>query len=195
MTGLDKILDQIKKESDAASAAKIADANTKAADIKSRAELEAREECNQIELRGKQQSDDILARASSAAALYKKKTVLAEKQRIIAEVFDKAEERLCNLPDREYFDVIIRIASKNALSQDGQIVLSEKDKKRLPVDFEAALNSALKAGKLKVSDDTCETDGGFILSYGGIEENCTFSALIDAERESIADKVQDILFQ
>lgn len=194
MTGLEKILDQIRKESDAAVSAKLSEAEKKAAEIKEKAADEADEECTRIEAQGKQKADDTLARASSAAALYKKKTILAEKQRIISGVFDKAELKLCSLPDNEYFDMVIKIAVKNALPQDGIIIFSEKDLKRLPAMFEQKLGSALKEGKLKVSDKTIETEGGFILSYGGIEENCTFSALIDSERETMADRIQELLF-
>ena len=32
-------------------------------------------------------------------------------------------------------------------------------------------------------------DGGFVLTYGGIEENCTIKALFDAKREELSDKV------
>lgn len=195
MTGLDKILDQIKKESDAAVASRLGEANARADEIKNKAAAEADEECARIEAQGKQRSEDTLARASSAAALFKRKTILAEKQRIIADTFDRAEKTLCSLPDNEYFDMIAKIAVKNALPQEGSIIFSEKDKKRCPVTFEVKLNSMLKGGKLNISDETIETDGGFILSYGGIEENCTFSALIDSARETLSDRVQEILFQ
>lgn len=194
MTGLDKILDQIRKESDAAVSRKLGEANTQAETIRKKAAAEADEECARIEASGKQKADDTLARATSAAALLKRKTILAEKQRIIADTFDKAEKALCNLSDSEYFDMITKIAVKNALPQEGLIIFSEKDKKRCPVTFEVKLNSLLEGGKLTVSDGTVETEGGFVLSYGGIEENCTFSALIDSARETLADKVQEILF-
>ena len=45
-----------------------------------------------------------------------------------------------------------------------------------------------------MSDETIDTTGGFVLSYGGIEQNCTFKALIDAEREKLTDKVTKVLF-
>ena len=37
-------------------------------------------------------------------------------------------------------------------------------------------------------------DGGFILIYGGIEENCTIRALFDARRETLQDQVHGLLF-
>ena len=47
---------------------------------------------------------------------------------------------------------------------------------------------------LRVSNGNCDIDGGFILIYGGIEENCSFRAMLDANREHLADKVNELLF-
>lgn len=194
MTGLDKIINQIKLEADQAVSAKLFEANKKAEAIIDEAKAQINEECVDIESAGRQKAEDSLSRASSASALYKKKTLLAEKQRIISETFDKAEKRLNNLGDAEYFEFIKKIAVKNALPKEGVLLLSAKDIQRLPEGFEAELNSMLKDGSLKVSGEPANIGYGFVLSYGGIEENCTFRALIDSERETLADKVQELLF-
>ena len=47
---------------------------------------------------------------------------------------------------------------------------------------------------LHISGDTRDIDGGFVLTYGGIEENCSIDALFDAAHEVLQDKVQEILF-
>ena len=39
-----------------------------------------------------------------------------------------------------------------------------------------------------------ETDGGFLLVYGGIEENCTLKAVFSAKREELSDQVNRMLF-
>ena len=194
MAGLDKILESIKAESDSAVAQRIDEARSRAEALKKEAEDSVKDECRNIEERGKKSADDTISRAESAAALLKRKTILAEKQAIIAEVFEEAEKRLTALPDAQYFDTITKIAVKNALPEEGKIIFSAEDKKRLPATFEKDLNGKLHGGSLKVSEDTMGTDGGFVLSYGGIEQNCTFGALIDAEREVLTDKVSKVLF-
>ncbi|MBO5550640.1 MAG: hypothetical protein J5966_01655 [Lachnospiraceae bacterium] len=193
MAGLDKILGSIKAESDEAVAKRLDEAKSHAEAIKKEAEDSVKDECLDIEERGKKRAEDTISRAESAAALLKRKAILSEKQDIIAEVFDEAEQKLTALPDAQYIDTITRIAVKNALPEEGTIIFSAADKKRLPSSFEADLNSRLKGGRLKVSDDTIDA-AGFILSYGGIEQNCTFRALIDAEREKLTDKVSKVLF-
>ena len=194
MAGLDKILGSIKAESDEAVAKRIGDAKTRAEEIKKSAEESVRDECRSIEERGKRGAEDTVSRAESAAALLKRKTILSEKQDIIAGVFEEAEQKLISLPDDQYVDTIMKIAVKNALPEEGTIIFSDADKKRLPTSFEKDLNSRLKAGKLILSSDKIDTVGGFVLSYGGVEQNCTFRALIDAGREKLTDKVSKVLF-
>lgn len=194
MAGLDKILGSIKAESDEAVAQRINDANKRAEDIKKEAEASVSDECRSIEEKGRKGAEDTLSRAESAAALLKRKAILSEKQDIIAEIFDEAEQKLISLPDDQYIDTIMKIAVKYALPEEGTIIFSAADKKRLPASFEKDLNSRLKAGRLTLSDDTTRTAGGFVLSYGGVEQNCTFHALIDAGRERLTDKVSKVLF-
>ena len=37
-------------------------------------------------------------------------------------------------------------------------------------------------------------DNGFILAYGGIEENCTIRAMFHTKQDELSDVVQKILF-
>ena len=59
-------------------------------------------------------------------------------------------------------------------------------------DVEGAAYNEL--GEIELSDKCSDIDGGFILIYGGIEENCSFKALIDDNVEIFQDKVQKVLF-
>lgn len=194
MAGLDKILGSIKAESDEAVAQRISEAKSRAEEIKKEAEDSVKDECRNIEERGKRNAEDTVSRAESAAALLKRKAILSEKQDIIAGIFEEAEQKLISLPDDRYVDTIMKIAVKNALPEEGTIIFSDADKKRLPSSFEKDLNSRLNAGKLTLSSDKIDTVGGFVLSYGGVEQNCTFRALIDAGRERLTDKVSKVLF-
>ena len=37
-------------------------------------------------------------------------------------------------------------------------------------------------------------EGGFVLVYGGVEQNCSFAALFDTARDSLQDKLHALLF-
>ena len=39
-----------------------------------------------------------------------------------------------------------------------------------------------------------DIDGGFVLIYGDIEENCSFEALFDAQKDRLQDEVRALLF-
>lgn len=196
MTGLDKIIGQIKSESDAAAAQTTAKARAKADQILEEARAQAKAECARIEQASAADVADRLSRSRSAADLQKRRTILAEKQRLISGIIEKAKQSLGTLPDGEYFDIIVRMAKRSALPEEGTILFSAKDRARLPEGFEAVLNSAIqdKGGKLVVSSETRNIDGGFVLAYGGVEENCSFTALFDSAHEFLQDKVQELLF-
>jgi len=83
-----------------------------------------------------------------------------------------------------------------ALAQDGDIYFSGRDLDRMPAGFAEEISKIAegKGGKLTLSEETRVLDGGFVLAYGGIEENCSFKALFDSKEDAFKDQVQKILF-
>ena len=45
-----------------------------------------------------------------------------------------------------------------------------------------------------VSKEPKDMDGGFVLVYGGIEENCTIRAMFHTNQDELSDVVQKVLF-
>ena len=66
----------------------------------------------------------------------------------------------------------------------------------MPQDFEKKIAAAAEAkgGSLVLKKEPKAIEDGFILVYGGIEENCTLKALFDAKKDELQDKVNEILF-
>ena len=85
------------------------------------------------------------------------------------------------------------MVEKFSLPQPGEIYFSAADLARLPADFDSRLEKAAK-GALQRSSETRPIDGGFVLTYGGVEENCSIEALFYAAREELQDKVHALLF-
>lgn len=197
MTGLDKILTHIKEDASTAAEAIITQANKEANKITSDAQAEGKQRYEEI---NKQSELDVKAyknRFKSAANLQERKLVLEAKQQIIGDIIRKAEDSLMNLSDEEYFKAILAMVKKYAQPESGQILFSKKDNKRLPVNFEDRLKEALEGidgASLLISKETREIDGGFVLIYGEIEENCSFDALFLEARENMQDKVSALLF-
>lgn len=196
MSGLEKIVEQIISEAKTTAKKIIDEANTEAAQISQAAKAESEKEAARLLADAAKNAETAQKLADSAAEMDARRTLLAAKQQLIGSVIEEAKTALTALPDDEYFAMILRLAKKNALPQEGELFLSQKDLDRLPVGFEERLNEALapQGALLHISKQTRQLDGGFLLVYGGIEENCSFSALFDAQREALQDQVHKILF-
>ncbi len=196
MAGLEKILGEISAQTDATVEEILGAARKEADSIRAEAEREAGEAADRFGREAEKRSNDQKSRAVSAAALKKRQLILAEKQKLIREVLDAAKEKLLSMGDAEYFDTMIRLIEKNALSQPGQIRFNAKDLGRLPADFATRIeNTAFKCGgRLTLSKEAAPIDGGFVLDYEGIEQNCSVSALFETNAEELSDEIQKLLF-
>lgn len=197
MTGLEKILKHIEDDASATANAVIAEADNKAKEITAAARAEGEKRRAEIAEQSKLDVQACLSRAESAALLQEKKLILNAKQQIISNVIASAKDSLLKYPDKEYFDIIIKMVKKYALRQPGQIAFSRTDLGRLPQQFDYELQTALLeivGASLTISEKSKDIDGGFILIYGDVEVNCSFDALFFAARESLQDKVCEVLF-
>ncbi|MGI5959385.1 MAG: V-type ATP synthase subunit E [Massiliimalia sp.] len=196
MTGLEQILHEIQKDAELGASETMKQAQKDCEQLLAEADEEAKRRKAEILEQGEQEKNQKIARAKSANRLMVRKRVLDEKGILIQRLIDQAEEDLANLREDVYFPLLIRLAEKNALAGEGEMHLSPKDFKRLPEDFEKQLNRALSAGKkIQISRETRPCKGGFILSYGGIEVNCSLEALFASRKEQLQDLANEALFQ
>ena len=196
MTGLEKITSEIKADADKSVAAIIDKANAEAKSILAGAEKEAAEAVAKINHDVSVRLSASKSTAESAAALRKRRLILEEKQKLIGEVIEEAKNLIYALPDNVYFEKILKLAEKNVNPAEGTIIFNAKDLSRLPADFETKLNvvAVAKGGKLTVSKETRPIDGGFVLLYEGIDQNCSITSLFETHIESVQDKIQKLLF-
>ena len=196
MTGLDTILESIRSEGRRTADGILEKARKDADEILSRGETDASLRREDI-LRGvENEARDTADRVLSSARREQRRTVLSARQEIIREVIEAAEQYLYGLSDDDYFKVLIGLAAKRAMPQKGEMVLGARDISRVPPDFEEKLRAALPQGaelSVKETPDP-SVEGGFILVYGGIEENCTLRALFGDRREQLQDLANKILF-
>lgn len=196
MTGLEKIITEIRDEAAAEAAQLTQKAQAEAKDILAAAKAESDAKVAQIEASAKQQAADIEQSRDSALLLQRRQQTLAAKQEVLAETLQKALDSLYVLPDGEYFDLVVKLAAAAAEEGEGEMLLSEKDLARKPADFEKKLAAALPAGaKLAVAKNSRPIDGGFVLRYGDVEQNCSFKAMFDARTEEFGDLVRSTLFE
>ena len=190
MSGLDKILGYITQEANAEADKIISSAQEEAAAIISSEKKKADDQAAVIMKQAESDAAAQATRIESAAQMKEKRILLQAKQDKIDEVFALAKEQLLGLDDEKYFEMIQRMIRKYASGESWQIKFSQRDLDRIP----AALKEQLEDTGLQVSSEPADIDGGFILSYGDIEENCSIDVLISESREVLQDKISGMLF-
>ena len=195
MTELEKIISEIENAASLEAEETLALARAEAGFIRSAAEADAARQAAEADAETERRVAEIKLAGVSARQRAKRERILEARQDLISEVIVSVREKLYSLTDTEYFSFLARLAASAAADGEGSVLLNEKDKKRLPPDFEAALSDMLPGGaRLAVSDETRPIDGGLILKYGSVEQNCSFDAIFAARREEFSDLINDALF-
>ena len=197
MTGLEKIVNQIQEDAKQEADAVLAEAKEKADAILSQAEKEAEQLSADILRKSEKDIINYRKRAQSSMDLKRRTAVLTAKQEMISLMLEKAYEAVCSEEAPAYFQRIEKMLAAYAQPSAGKIFFSEKDLKRMPADFSSKIEAAAKAagGSLKLSEESIEIENGFVLSYGGIEENCTLKAVFDAKKDELTDQVHKLLYR
>ena len=196
MAGLDKMKSQILDEAKAAADLKLKNANEKADELLAQAEAEAKKTSESISQKAEKQVADYRDRVVSSIDLQRRTKVLAAKQELIREVLDKAYAALTGMEAEKYFDMLLKLLERYVLPQAGEIFFSSEDLKRMPADYEAKVKKIAqdKGGVLSISAEGRKIENGFVLAYGGIEENCTLRAMFDEKKDELSDAVRESLF-
>lgn len=197
MTGLDKIINQILDEANNSANEKLEEAKAKVKEITDAAETEAKALEEEISKKSEVEIANYRDRVESSADLKSRTAVLEAKQEVIAQTMEKAYDKFCSKSDDEYFSTLKDMLKKFVLPQEGEVYFSDKDLKKMPSGFEEEIGKIAKGkgGSLKVSKENRDVEGGgFVLAYGGVEENCSFRALFDSKRDDLQDEIQKILF-
>lgn len=197
MSGLDKMKTRILDEAGQSAQEIIDQAKMQAQALKDKARTDAENEAAKILEQAEKDAADYARRIESSVDMRRKQAYLAAKQEIISRVLKKTYDMVMNLETEKYFDLLAALLEKYALPESGEICFSGKDLERMPEDFRAKIRAIAgkKGGSLRLSDKPKEIDGGFLLLYGGIEENCTIRAVFEAKREELSDQVNRFLFR
>ena len=176
MTGLENIIREIETES----AETVSDILGKANDAAA------------VTLRDAEKAAETAERATANDEMELKRAVLKKKQEIIRETLDGTRRALTETRDKGYFEMLTSLLNRYAAKgKDGEILMTDADKKAMTKEFETAVS----AHGLKVSDKALAADSGFVLVYGSIEINCTVDAIFDAYADELSDMLGAFLFE
>jgi V/A-type H+-transporting ATPase subunit E len=192
MNGLERITGRIeaeaKSEVDAILDAGKAEAQKAIDAWRERIDAETRE----LTAKGEKAAAEREERLKSAAEMDARKTVLAAKQELVEEAFDRALEKLCALPEGEKLDLLAGLLARASHSGAEEAVFSAADR---DVGAKAVEKANAASGKrLTLSADTAPIRGGFILRDRNVEVNCAFETLVRLQKAESAGAVAKLLF-
>ncbi len=196
MTGLEKIVDQILAEANTEAERLIGEAQDEAKKIAEQADAETEKSVQDIRKKSEAQAKNLEERMHSSNDLYLRTQTLAAKQEVISNVIETAYRKVCDMDPESYFGMLEKMIEKYALPQSGEIWFSEADLKNMPDGFPDRIRAAAEraGGSLTLSEKGKEIENGFVLVYGGVEQNCTIRAIFDADRDEMQDTVHAILY-
>ncbi len=143
MEGIEKITAKIAQDAQAEIEKLIAEAEEKVQSIQAAAQAQAQEEAGDIVEKGRAAASERLERLSSAAQMERRKLELASKQEVLGEAFDLALNKLCTLPEKEYIELLTKLALEASTSGKEQLIFSQKDRARVGKQVVMAANEAL----------------------------------------------------
>jgi V/A-type H+-transporting ATPase subunit E len=158
MAGVDKIKEKILQDAEVKTNEILEKARLQAKEVLEKANQKATQRVKEISQKSTHDISDKKRIINSIVELEMRKDILAAKQQSIESVFDKVLERMNNLEDNKYEQIIFDMLMATVESGEEEVVMSEVRSKKLSADFISNVNKSLEAagkkGQIKISDET-----------------------------------------
>jgi V/A-type H+-transporting ATPase subunit E len=135
----------------------------------------------------------MLARARMETA----KEILAQKKKLLDEVFSLAETRIKQMSDNEYLALMEKLLLAAVKSGDEEVIV-DKNERRIDENFIKQINQKLgpdRKGNLRLSKDKEPIGAGFILKRGKIKTNASIDVLLNQARDNLETELAKQLFE
>ena len=203
MNGIEKITARIGEDSRKEIDELLAQARAEADEITAKARAQAQAAGDEVLAQGRRTAENRESHLDSVTQMECRKAVLSAKQEVIEEAFQRAHQKLLKLPQEKYVALLAGLAVQASTTGKETLIFSKDDHAKVGKAVVTAANEQLakagkkskKAGALTLSEETRPMDGGFILSDGAVEVNCTFDTLIRLQRGALAGEVAKVLFE
>jgi V/A-type H+-transporting ATPase subunit E len=193
-----KLKQKIIGDAEAEAAKIIQEARDQAKSILKEAEAEAAKIDSDFSARAEAEAKEHLRRQISLRELEARKAVLAEKGKIIEEVFEQVLEDLRRRDREGGYSMTRDLLLKAVEVGDEELILSREDSEAIGNSFLVGLNKQLKAmgkrGEITLSQETRDIKGGFVLVRGRREVNSSFETILSMIRDEVETEVSGILF-
>lgn len=194
MKGTEKIIAHIRADAKERSDAILAQAEQQCALIRSDFEKQAKEVYTEKIRAGVAECQARVDGMDRIARMEAKKSILALKQQMVSESFDKACEMIVDLPTEQYTALLAKLAAEASDTKDEEIIFNARDRESIGQAVADAANRLLDGGKLTVSDETGNFAGGLVLRRGSVEAICTAELLVELCRNEMSADIAKVLF-
>ena len=194
MNGIEKITQRIETDTQAEIDRILGDARAEADDITDRYQAQANNEAAELAAKNQKAAAEREERLVSTAQMEARKVGLAAKQEMVEKAYDLALEKLCSMPDEQYVKTVADLLVQAAPNGRGAVIFAPEENKRIGEAAARAANAQPTGGKLTLSEETRPLKGGFILSDGKVEVNCSFDTLVRLQKTETAGEVAKRLF-
>ncbi len=186
----------------------LADAATEAEKIKKQAqETQAQQRAKldeqlaeykkQTEVLAQKAAKDKKLHLLAAARMDIAKQFLAEKRKILDDLFQRASQMLLKMPDDDYCGFMEKLMLDAVETGDEEVIVDGKEKSidhKFIKDVNRKLGPGFK-GNLRLSDDKEDIGGGFVLKRGKIKNNLSLDVLLARARRELEIELAKELFE
>lgn len=194
MNGIEKITQRIQADAQAEIDRILEDAHAEAAKLTAGYESQAAAEAAELSAKNQKAAAEREERLVSTAQMEARKVGLAAKQEMVEKAYALALEKLCSMPDEKYVQTVADLLVQAAPNGRGAVIFAPAERERIGEAAVRAANEKLNGGKLTLAEETRPLKGGFILSDGKVEVNCSFDTLVRLQKAETAGAAAKKLF-
>ena len=194
MNGIEKITQRIQADAQAEIDRILEDAHAEAAKLTAGYESQAAAEAAELSAKNQKAAAEREERLVSTAQMEARKVGLAAKQEMVEKAYALALEKLCSMPDEKYVQTVADLLVQAAPNGRGAVIFALAERERIGEAAVRAANEKLNGGKLTLAEETRPLKGGFILSDGKVEVNCSFDTLVRLQKAETAGAAAKKLF-
>lgn len=192
----EQVIDKILSDA-GAEAKKIADQAKQKDDAEQKAhDAELSEYKQQTAATAKKAAEDEKSHILAAGRMQIAKEYLAEKRKMLDDVFEKARDQIRNLPDDEYKKLMTKLMLQAVETGDEEVVV-DKEEERIDLNFVKEINRKLGPGyrgNLRLAAQKQNLCRGFILRRGKIKTNVSIDVLLGQARKDLEIELAARLF-
>jgi V/A-type H+-transporting ATPase subunit E len=151
----------------------------------------------QTETLAKKAGEDKKAHILAAARMDIAKDYLAEKRKVLDEVFTETHQKLQDLSDADYQALCSKLMLEAVETGDEEVIVDNKET-RINQEFIKQINRKLGPGfkgNLRLAREKQDLGGGFILRRGKIKNNVSFEVLLTQARKELEIDLAKQLFE